>query len=70
MPPKKAVKKKAKRRPPRIRKNKRGYYYIVNGRRKYIKVPKDVTERQVFNINIKNVLGYKPIQKKRRKTLL
>jgi len=50
---------KQKLRPKRIFKNKKGYYFKVNGKRKYIKFDdKKISDKQLININIKNVLGY------------
>lgn len=50
---------KEKLRPKRIFKNKKGYYFKVNGKRKYIKFDnKKISDKQLININIKNVLGY------------
>ena len=50
---------KDKLRPKRIFKNKKGYYFKVNGKRKYIKFDeKKISDKQLLNINIKNVFGY------------
>jgi hypothetical protein len=60
---------KEKLRPKRIFKNKKGYYFKVNGKRKYIKFDdKKIKEKQLININIKNVLGYVKRKPKIRRT--
>lgn len=59
-------------RPKRIYKLGDKYYYIINGKRKYIKMPKKLSDRQVVNINIKTGDSYgKKIKKRksRRKTM-
>ena len=33
------------------------YYYIINSKRKYIKVPKTMSQKQLVKINIKNIIG-------------
>ena len=58
-------KNKPKLRPPRIYKNKKGYYYKVNGKKRYIKLDKNISEKQLVNINIKNVVGYLPRKKRK-----
>lgn len=43
-------------RPRRIYKNKNGrYYYLIKGKKKFIKAPKNLSEKQIININIKNL---------------
>lgn len=47
-----------KYRPKRVFKNKKGYYFIVNKKKRYIKLGEDISEKKLININIKNVMGY------------
>lgn len=45
-------------RPRRLYINSKGkYYYIVNGKKKYIKIPEGMSPKQVQTINIKNIVG-------------
>lgn len=45
-------------RPKRLYLNSKGkYYYIIDGKKKYIKVPPTMSQKQVQNINIKNIIG-------------
>jgi len=46
------------------------YYYIVKGKRRYIKVPPTMSQRQVVKINIKNVLSEGRRIKRRKKRVL
>lgn len=56
-------------RPKRVYKNTKGrYYYLVNGKRKYIKTPKDMTDRKIVNINIKNYQPPSTSKKRKRRT--
>jgi hypothetical protein len=58
-------------RPKRIFKNKKGYYFKVNKRKRYIKFDGKMKEKSLININIKNILGYmgrKPKPKKLKKS--
>jgi hypothetical protein len=44
------------------------YYYIVNSKKKYIRKPKTMSQRQLVKINIKNIIGdTRPRRVKRRK---
>jgi hypothetical protein len=56
-------------RPKRLYLNSKGkYYYIIDGKRKYIKVPATMSQKQVQNINIKNIIGTTSARRlKRRK---
>lgn len=58
-------------RPKRVYKQGAKYYYIINGKRKYIKMPKKLSDKQIFNINIKtgDNSGRKIKKRKRRKTM-
>lgn len=47
-----------KYRPKRVFMNKKGYYFIVNKKKRYIKLGEDISEKKLININIKNVMGY------------
>ncbi len=43
-------------RPRRLYKDKKGrYYYIINGKKKFIKVPKDMADKEVTKINLKTI---------------
>jgi len=54
-------------RPNRLYLDSKGkYYYIVDNKRKYIKVPVGMSQKQVQTINIKNVIGG-PARKLKRK---
>ncbi len=53
-----------KYRPKRVFKNKKGYYFIVNKKKRYIKLGEDISEKKLININIKNVMGYVPRKNK------
>ena len=45
-------------RPKRLYINSKGkYYYIVDGKKKFIKVPDGMSQKQVQTINIKNIIG-------------
>jgi hypothetical protein len=45
-------------RPRRLYINSKGkYYYIVNGKKKFVKVPEGMSQKQVQTINIKNIIG-------------
>lgn len=63
-------KNKIKLRPPRIYKNKKGYYYKVNGKKRYIKLDEKISEKQLININIKNIAGYIPRKRKAQKKVV
>ena len=55
-------------RPKRLYLNSKGkYYYIIDGKKKYIKVPPTMSQKQVQNINIKNIIGTTARRLKRRK---
>jgi hypothetical protein len=56
-------------RPKRLYLNSKGkYYYIIDGKKKYIKVPPTMSQKQVQNINIKNIIGTTTARRlKRRK---
>jgi hypothetical protein len=55
-------------RPKRLYLNSKGkYYYIIDGKKKYIKVPATMSQKQVQNINIKNIIGTTARRLKRRK---
>jgi hypothetical protein len=56
-------------RPKRLYVNSKGkYYYIIDGKKKYIKVPPTMSQKQVQNINIKNIIGSTTARRlKRRK---
>jgi hypothetical protein len=56
-------------RPKRLYLNSKGkYYYIIDGKKKYIKVPPTMSQKQVQNINIKNIIGTTAARRlKRRK---
>jgi hypothetical protein len=45
------------------------YYYIVDGKKKYLKVPVGMSQKQVQQINIKNIIGApaKRIKRKKKK---
>jgi hypothetical protein len=56
-------------RPRRVYKNTKGrYYYLVNGKKKYIKTPKDMTDRKIVNINIKTYQPPSTSKKRKRRT--
>ena len=57
-----------KYRPKRVFKNKKGYYFIVNKKKRYIKLGEDISEKKLININIKNVMGYVARKNKNRVT--
>src|SRR3989304_8519740 len=42
----------------RIFKNKKGYYYIINGKKKYIKSKDGINDKRLLTINVKNIIGY------------
>lgn len=50
-------------------KDKPRYYYIIKGRRRYIKVPEGMSQKQVVKINIKNVASEGRRIKKRKKRI-
>ena len=56
-------------RPRRLYINSKGkYYYIVDGKKKFIKVPEGMSQKQIQTINIKNIIaGPARRLKKRRK---
>lgn len=54
-------------RPRRLYKDKSRYYYLVNGKRKYIRIPEGISQKQVVKINIKNVSDTGRRIKKRKK---
>lgn len=58
-------------RPKRVYKQNGKYYYIINGKKKFIRTPKKLSDKQVININIKtgNDYGRKLKKRKRRKTM-
>jgi hypothetical protein len=43
------------------------YYYIIDGKKKYLKVPVGMSQKQVQNINIKNIIGAPAKRIKRKK---
>jgi len=44
------------------------YFYLINSKKKYIKKPKNMSQRQLVKINIKNIIGdTRPKKVKRRK---
>jgi hypothetical protein len=54
-------------RPRRLYINSKGkYYYIVNGVKKFIKVPQGMSQQQIQNINIKNIIAGPARRLKRR----
>jgi len=54
-------------RPRRLYINSKGkYYYIVNGVKKFIKVPQGMSQQQIQNINIKNIIAGPAKRLKRR----
>jgi hypothetical protein len=54
-------------RPRRLYINSKGkYYYIVNGIKKFIKVPQGMSQQQIQNINIKNIIAGPARRLKRR----
>lgn len=55
-------------RPRRVYKNTKGrYYYLVNGKKKYIKTPTDMTDRKIVNINIKTYQPPSTSKKRKRR---
>jgi hypothetical protein len=54
-------------RPRRLYKDKNRYYYLVNGKRKFIRIPSGISQKQVVKINIKNVSDTGRRIKKRKK---
>lgn len=58
-----------KARPSRLYITKTGRYYIIKrGKRKYIKAPKSITQKQLVKINIKNIIGeLKPVRRQKPK---
>ena len=61
-------------RPRRVYKNQKGrYYYLVKGKKKFIKTPAGVSDKKVININIKNIqpssTSRKIKRRKKRRTL-
>jgi hypothetical protein len=57
-----------KMRPRRIYKEGNRFFYIINGKRRYIKIKEDVTEKQIVRANLKRI--EKPDQAKRVKPLV
>jgi len=47
--------------------SKNRYYYIVDNKRKYIKVPPGMSQKQIQTINIKNVIGNVSARRMKRK---
>ncbi len=61
-------------RPRRVYKNQKGrYYYLVKGKKKFIKTPKDINDKKMIKINIKNLTvgdtSKKIKRRKKRRTL-
>ena len=57
-----------KRRPKRLYKTRSGRYYIISkGKRKYIKAPPSLSQKQLVKINIQNIIGGLEKPKKKRK---
>lgn len=54
-------------RPKRLYKDGDRYYYIVKGKRKYIKVPANMSQKQIVKINIRNVAPEGKRIKRRKK---
>lgn len=55
-------------RPQRLYKTEAGrYYFIINGKRKYIKIPKGMTEAELMKLNIKTILQIYGRRLKKRK---
>jgi len=55
-------------RPNRLYKTKKGrLFYLINGKKKYLKVPKGISQKQLIKINIKNIIGDQFRKLKRRK---
>lgn len=54
-------------RPRRLYKDKNRYYYLVNGKKKYIRIPEGISQKQVVKINIKNISDTGRRIKKRKK---
>lgn len=55
-------------RPNRLYKTKKGrLFYLINGKKKYLKVPKGISQKQLIKINIKNIIGDTFRKLKRRK---
>lgn len=63
------ARKKIKARPSRLYVTKSGRYYIIRkGKRKYIKAPESISQKQLVKINIKNIIGeLKPVRKRKPK---
>ena len=58
---------KHKKRPRRLFKDKKGFYYLdKSNKKRYIKVPANVSQKQIVNVNIKNVIPI-PIRKRQKK---
>lgn len=58
--------KKTKLRPRRLFKDKNTnrFYYIIDGKKKYVKVPDKTTDKQIAKINIQNIIPI-PVRRKR-----
>lgn len=58
-------------RPRRLYKEKDSgkYYYIINGKRKYVKVPEGVSSKKLAQINIKNIIKLPSTRRRRPGTL-
>lgn len=57
-------------RPKRLYTTKEGrYYYLIKGKKKYVKVPDGISQKQAIKINIKNIVGTegKRVRKRRKR---
>jgi hypothetical protein len=56
---------RTKKRPRRLfyDENKDKYFYLVNKKKKYVKIPAGISQKQVARINIKNIIGV-PVKKR------
>jgi hypothetical protein len=56
---------RTKKRPRRLfyDENKDRYFYLVNKKKKYVKIPAGISQKQVARINIKNIIGV-PVKKR------
>ena len=57
-------------RPRRLYINSKGkYYYLIDGKKKYVKVPEGMSQKQVQTVNIKNIIGTTGRRLRRKKKI-
>ena len=55
-------------RPRKVYKDLKGYYFLINKKKKYIQMKdKNISEKQLLKLLLKNISLFKPIKKRRRK---